>query len=205
MSVHFRDISQCRCWLKLMSYAFHFDTFALSSILKHCHNTVCHHSSQFPLNLPSLIRPYCTLIADAPLFTPRHRRTVDRRKMSMSGNAEDSLHQEHRAHRLSASPYCWHLSVLWPSARADWLCSAHAYRMEIGGNSGPTGAPELGSTAVRADCRRKTGRQRQRTFPHTGVRPERRDATSLLAKPKASDALAVSDTQVCSPSHTSTM
>lgn len=52
------------------------------------------------------------------------------------------------------------------------------------------GGPQSGRCArtrkatVRADCRRKTGRQRQSQVPHTAVRPERRDATRWLAQPE---------------------
>jgi hypothetical protein len=74
------------------------------------------------------------------------------------------------------------------STSADWGPVSARVKIAVSGKG--LGGPQSGRRArtrkatVRADCRRKTGRQRQSQVPHTAVRPERRDATRWLAQPE---------------------
>lgn len=89
-----------------------------------------------------------------------------------------------------------------------WLVPASA-RVKFAVSGKGLGGPQSGRCArtrkatVRADCRRKTGRQRQSQVPHTAVRPERRDATRWLAQPETPHRSDFSKyvwrTQICTP------
>ena len=99
------------------------------------------------------------------------------------------------------------------SIKADvFYCCWHgpaSARVKVAVSAKGLGGPQSGRCArtrkatVRADCRRKTGRQRQSQVPHTAVRPERRDATRWLAQPETPHRSDFSEcvwrTQICTP------
>lgn len=97
--------------------------------------------------------------------------------------------------------------MLRSSTSADWVRWAHAWKFAVSGKG--LGGPQSGrcavtrKAAVRADCRRETGRQRRSQVPHTAVRPERRDATRWLAQPETPHRSDFSNyvwrTHICTP------